>query len=265
MSQILYIAHKLKILHLDEMINKHGYQSVTECREEMIGFYKFYERERYQSLIEKKLGKPLFHGQHLKHMKIEIKPQYAMCLFNNQFSPALIHRGSLGVEQTNSFIEQQEFHRGRKGLKLAYIQMTKVKIAHNLRKIKYWFHEEKISKTGWSDKITKELDIIQNSLYDLDYAVDEIRKNGFYLIKDSDERIMQHIKSLVLTHKLEFTSKPIWKKDYHVILFHWLMEQPKSWSLNDVALKQISNLFKDMFDKEFLIRRCEEWGFYYNS
>ena len=260
-TAIKTIAHKLGIMHLDEEINVNGYQSVTSLIGELNGYYTFYETERFKLLKEKKTGKPVFHGQHKKHQAIETKPPYAQCLFNNQFAEPKVHSGSLGVEKTYSFIEQQEFNRGKKGIRNLYIQQTKMRVAHDMKQFQYW-REREFENTDWSIAIIDDYTKAENDLFQLSYVEESIKSKGYYKIDNHEETILEYVKKQLQKDKLIFTSKPKWKNHYHLILFVYLMEKPNSWKLTQSNLPDVSKLFLRMFDDEFLVRRCEEWGFY---
>lgn len=260
-TAITTIAHKLKLIYLDDELNKYGYQSVTHYKGEIEAFYMFFETERYQLLSQKHNQKPLFHGQHKAHMQIELKTENAMICFNNQFAPSLIHRGSLGVERTNSFLGAQFFPRGKKGLKRTYMHITKAKVCHNLGQFIYW-EKLKFKKLSWSKQIIDDFDDVRQALYNLPYVVREMRHNGYYVIKDVQDDILPQIKKQVLNHELVFTNQPIWKPEYHVRLYFHLMEKPKEWKFNEDTLQELVGLFRNQFDRDFMLRRCQTWGFY---
>ena len=266
-SAVIRTAHALKLFHLDDRLDVNGVLSLEELRYELKGFYKFFESPRYRlECDKKKVQRPVFHGQHIKHMKREIKPQNAICLFNNQYAPARINRGSLGVEQTNGFFEQQEFHRGRKGLVLTYIKEAIVFVAYNWRKWKYWNQNAtKLNASGMSESIKITLKEIENSLFGLPYARKEIEINGCYVIKDHTQDIQQYVFGLVKKHELEFTSKPVWSANHDVALYHILMSKHNEWKLTKEGLSEIENKFHKMFDQDKLLRKCEQWGFYLHN
>lgn len=271
-SAIIYIAEKIRLECLketEEQILSIGYQSLEELIGELEGYYQFYEKERFQPLSEKTKHRPVFYGQHNAHKKIELKPAYAECLFNNQYAPPKTGRdGSTAIEAHNAYIEQQEFNRGKKGLKNLYIQETKTFVAISLIKWRWW-KEKEFKGTDWSSSLIKEYSDYANKIFECTWVNDAIKSNkGYYVINcgANEKEMSVYIKNMVQFHQLKFTHRrPKWKNEYHLILFsHLMMQQAnnKNWKLNAESLKKISKLFRGQFTDDFLIRRCEEWQFY---
>ena len=263
-STVKHIAHHLRIRHLDQEMDCEGFQSLSEFIGELDGFYDFYQTQRYRLLSEKSndsKNKPLFYGQHKQHWEFETKPYNAISMLNNQQVPSLTHKGSLDVEKTNAYLGEQEFNRGRKGLKKLYIQGLKAKFATNFIQYNHW-KEKNFKDINWSQTIKDDFEKLFNDVYTAKHVINAINIDGFYHIPDYSDSIFEIVESHVKKHELRFSSKPVWKSHYHEILFHHLMTKPSNWKLNKKHLKEISKLFRGMFTDEFLIRRCSEWRFY---
>ena len=260
-SAVRHIAHHLKITHLDEEMDETGFQSLSEFIGEIDGFYTFYQEPRYRLSLEKKDDKPLFHGQHLNHWKSERKPQNAICMMNNQNAAAISHKGSLDVEKTNAYLGEQEFQRGIKGLVDLYIQGNKAKLANNFIKFDHW-RERNFKEVQWSSKSIHEFDELYDETQTAKHVLEALRDRGYYRIVNYSNEVKQWVEKQVKQHELAFEEKPIWKGHYHEILFHHLMRKPSNWKLTKENLCEIKELFLNMFNDDFMIRRCSEWGFY---
>ena len=268
-SAATFILHQLQIQHLDEEMDKYGYQSLTEYLGEIDGFYQFYEEERFTILSQRKDGKPLFHGQHKDHWDIERNPSYANCSFCNQFSKSLIHHGTMGVEQTNSVLGQHNFQYGKRGLSCCYKQMTKMKQTTRIKQFNYWEEKNWISideitqketKLDWiNEDIKKDFRETINDLYNLRFAQNELHSKRYYTIKTKEDEIISLTEKKVKKHKLKFTSQAHWNANCNLQLCHHLMKQGK---LTETGLKAIHRLFGEQFSLDFLQRRCASWGFH---
>ena len=72
--------------------------------------------------------------------------------------------------------------------------------------------------------------------------------------------IQNHVKN----HELVFSSSAKWSRPYSTYLLHYLMSKGNDYQVTSKSITDIGQHFYHTFDKDFLIRRCEAWGYIYS-
>lgn len=271
-TAVLAIAKHLQIDYIDhDFINKHSTpQSLTQLQGKFEGFYNFYKKQRYQLLSEKKNSIPLFHGQEENHEKLELDVLYLQQVYNNTLAKSFTPwNGSLQNEQCHQMANvHMGINKGFVNLKGKYLQLSRFLNHHNQKKIEYWTKRNWLDrddeKIPYDDETIQKMNLWSNKLYNATHVIHAFKNIGYYQFNTTknDEYLTKWVKEKVEKDKLIFKKKKKWTNQHDLYLFHKLESKPSGWKLTRKNVSEFVEMFYNMFDTDFIIRRCETWDFY---
>lgn len=201
---------------------------------------------------------------------MEVKLENATMIYRNGLHPGLIWSGEQANEHYHSTMKLHCVHSGKYGLLKALMKKDFLSLKWNHQRFFYyldWENQDKFYEMNLSAQLIGE---IHNAIYDaqhLTVILEEIKQRGVCIADDKSGEVQADQLHEILINQLYMTSNAKWTPRMYEILNNYLISnghQRHTFNLKrDKVLPQISELFQEAFTKDFLERRCNTLGFFF--
>ena len=190
-------------------------------------------------------------------------------MYNNNTNPNFVMPGEQGCEKYNQSLDKYQVQRGTFGFQVVYAKITMDSLSWNERMQETYRMDTKLrEETGWSHQLWNDMESIIERTEQMQEITDIINKNGLYICQDIKPTITKESLERMLEEAMEFSVGTGNYTEYTSKCIHAFCAQHSNGSCflsKSKHLKLLQESLYNQFTTEFLIRRCNDWGYYFKQ